>query len=397
MLRFFLKIIVSASIIVSCNNSDQAEPRRDSSTQSISLNKPPVDGSTLRLYNISVAKVKYMEIWHGSLNYEADGHADYVAYKACHETSGRCFEGKSAVNRVIMPPFNGGNIIISGQACVDPGRSTTQSLCGPITHGTFLQPANANSTKAELLATKAFKTEQLNNFGAAVKKILETYQTEVQQCQIAEEKSAEVTARKQMVGAFVALGEALISTAVSVYQQNKTVENNYDTYSDIENMEGEKTGRVPIPGQKPTVPTENTTISRAQTTTTNSVFSGEYICPYAQTSMQNYRIVNNTDLTPVSEAARKSAQKLRNFRGYSNVTACALSSVGLFPVQPVSAIQSLASSVFDMFNADKVQRFPCLAERKASSEMDSIKLQIEKLRSDIAAIDNELAKNPGAL
>jgi hypothetical protein len=355
----------------------------------VTLVKPAVDASKLRVYGISVAKVKKGEIYLGSLSYEADGQADVVEYKACHE-NGTCFAGKAAVNRVLMPAFVGGNITITAHACVDPGRSTAQTNCGVDSTGEFIQPANANTSQTELSSQRAQKIEQMRSFGVTVKAVLERFQKESDQCLQDDATNQKILGKKQMVSAFVSMGESLAGIATNYAVQSEYNQDVKDIDTAKRELDpnfvgpvSERTGEL----QKANVVVAKTDIKRAQ-----SELDPNFVGPVSPRSLEleNAGIVNKSDLTQVFNGSQQGANNLNSFVGYSSVVANSAASVGMYQTSPVGGIQSLAMSMFDIFNADDVKLSPCIAEQTAQAEMNAIKAQMQKLQQEIAVIDSRI-------
>lgn len=378
--------------VVGCD-SGKVSKKNDSGLASlalISLNKPPVDASQLRVYNISAAKTKKGEIWIGSLGYEADGQADLVEFKACHE-SGTCFVGKSAVNRILMPTFQNGRVTITARACVDPGRSTVGSLCGPESSGEFIQPANNNTKQAELAAQRAQKAEQLKGFSQAVKGVLEKFQRDSDQCVKDDDQNQRILAKKKMTAAYTALGESLIGLGINYAAKAEAKQN----AADIETAKKEFDPDFVGPKSERTLELEKAgvIVSEDDLATAKQELDPNYVGPPSPRSLELEQagIVNKTgDLVKVKDATKQGADSLKTFAGYSGVVRNAMASVDMYQINPVSSIQSLASSVFDMFNADDVKLSPCLAEVMAQGEMNALKVQIQKLQQEISVIDASL-------
>jgi hypothetical protein len=351
------------------------------------LQKPKVDGSALKVYSISVAKVKKGDLIIGSLSYEADGGADLVEYRACHE-QGDCFQGKAAVNRVEMPAFVGGTITITAHACVDPGRSTTAKNCGPDNTGEFIQPANADSVQRELSSQRAQKLEQLRSMGEQVKVILEKYQKDSEECIRLGQDADKVQAKRQMVGAFVAIGQSLIGTAMAAYSKSTSGTSSTATAAAAAAAAG-----------KSVVTEDGTRYTSNDIKTANKELSPDFIGPAQEKSLEaeDAGLVSRADLSKNVQQASTGAQALSSFNGYEAVGEKALTSVGLYQKSPISGIQSFAASIFDIFHAGELRNSPCQAEQIGQSEMESLKKQMENLQADIAALDSKIAPVNGVV
>jgi hypothetical protein len=289
-----------------------------------------------------------------------------------------------------MPAFPGGVITLTVHACVDPGRSTSATNCGPDATGEFLQPANANTAQTELSSQRAQKLEQMRGFGEAVKAVLEKFQRDSDQCLTDAGDNKKILGKKKMVGAFTAMGESLIGVAMTYAVKAERTQ-------DIQDIKTAKTELDPKFVGPPSERTKelqeaNVVIPKSEIETAQKELAPDFVGPVSPRSLELEKagIVSKADLTKVFTGSEEGAQDLKSFAGYSKVVANSFGSVGLYQSSPVSSIQSMAMSIFDIFNADDVKLSPCLAEQTGQNEMNALKAQMQTLQQQIAVIDANL-------
>jgi hypothetical protein len=122
--KIFIVLLLSSSLtsFISCSGDPKGvdvNKSRDSSSANLDLLKrDPVDASKLSLTNVSVGKLIQNKEVVARISFDTHGSADYVEYSACGSGE-RCFTGKSAVTRIILPPFKMGPVEIKLRSCVD--------------------------------------------------------------------------------------------------------------------------------------------------------------------------------------------------------------------------------------------------------------------------------------
>ncbi len=338
------------------------------------LKKEPVDASQLVVSNISVAKFIQNSETVGRLSFEVDGRADYVIYNACGSNE-QCFNGRSALTRVVLPLLETGPVDIKVKACVDPGRNTTADECGPwnTPASQFVQPKPNDTEVKALLRQKADLNEQIKAYGTEMKMALERGQRKMDDCIKRNIEAVRLTQIKALTSAFLSMGESLLGQALATG----------DTCQGGVSLLLQQSGGVS--GETAVADTAAKIFGMCQ-----GVGAATQLT-LTQTQQQvGQAISTGIKVKEVAGVVQKAATSLSTFGDYANLLEGAFSSVGMFGSSPVSAIQALGTSLFDLFTASKQVPTQCVAEQSMNAEVALIKAQVTQMKSRMAKIDEEL-------
>jgi hypothetical protein len=177
---------------------------------------PTVDAAQLKISDIVVAQFnnpKLQGAVQPYIDFRYSGSTDYVEAKTCIEATGACVDSKNIFenNATLANAPDGSRVIVKLRACVNPGRSSGSSNCGPWFEKEYTQWAAEDKSKSALVEEYEAIEREVKNLDKQLKAVLNLLQVRAEKCKPASAGAKDLLdAEKGMITAITKLGGGIV-------------------------------------------------------------------------------------------------------------------------------------------------------------------------------------------
>ena len=177
---------------------------------------PTVDAAQLKISDIVVAQFnnpKLQGAVQPYIDFRYSGSTDYVEAKTCIEATGTCVDSKNIFenNATLANAPDGSRVIVKLRACVNPGRSSGSSNCGPWFEKEYTQWAAEDKSKSALVEEYEAIEREVKNLDKQLKAVLNLLQMRAEKCKPASAGAKDLLdAEKGMITAITKLGGGIV-------------------------------------------------------------------------------------------------------------------------------------------------------------------------------------------
>jgi hypothetical protein len=225
------------------------------------------------------------------------------------------------------------------------------------------------------LRRRADKIQQIKSYGVELKRTVERGERAMDECIKKNIEAIRLSQVKAIAGVFISMGESLMGEALA---EGPTCVGDTSL-----RLQGATDGGL--------MESANKIFGLCKENGSTSTESdGGGVGGTVGTIAGVAKTVSGIDFQEAANVIKGAVSGLYSFTEYMDALKYASSSANMFGIAPVSAIQALGTSLFDLFTAKKQVPSQCIAEQAMETEIAFINANVTKMKRELAQIDKEI-------